>query len=118
MSPKTKLLFIAVAISSNVSAAVIYWDGGTGSIAANGDALSQGGTGTWNGSINNWDAGSGKAHVSWAKRFTAVFAGTSGTVTTGAALTVVGMTFNTDGYIITGTVSNPITLKGRANFFL
>ncbi len=115
MSPKTKLLFVAAAtihfFPPTSQAAAIFWDGGTSNIAANGDAVSQGGTGTWDGTIKNWDAGSGKAHIAWNKRFSAVFGGTSGTVTTGAALTVVGMTFSSDGYLITGTVSNPITLK-------
>ncbi len=103
---KPKFLFIATAVvgifSANLQAAVIYWDGGTVSITTNGDGISQGGSGTWDGSIKNWDKGSGLGHIAWNKRYTASFGGTAGTVTLGAALTVASLTFTTDGYILTG----------------
>ena len=94
------------------TAAVLYWDGGIISITANGDGLSQGGTGTWGGTTKNWDAGSGQAHVAWNKRYTAVFAGTAGIVTANPNLTVVGLIFNTDGYQIAGSSTLIIKAEG------
>ena len=112
MKPTKFLLFATAAIhlySTKAQAAVIYWDGGTIDITANGDGLSQGGTGTWGGMTKNWDSTSGRAHVAWSKRYTAVFGGTAGTVTTSANVTVAGLVFNTDGYIIAG--SSTILIK-------
>ena len=106
MKPLKFLLFATAAIHfclEKVQAANLYWDGGTIDITANGDGLSQGGTGTWSAMAKNWDSASGRAHVSWNKRYTAVFGGTAGTVTTSGNLTVAGLVFNTDGYIIAGS---------------
>ena len=102
----TGFLFSATAalylFSPKTEAAVLYWDGGTIDITANGDGLSQGGTGTW-GTARNWDSSSGRAHGSWSKRYTAVFGGTAGTVTTSGSLTAAGLVFNTAGYILAGS---------------
>lgn len=123
MKPKIILIALAAAnlFSPHTQAAVLYWDGGTTNIATNGDGISQGGSGTWDAGTSNWDAGSGRAHVSWAKRYGAVFSGTAGTVTLGGALTTLGLTFNVDGYIITGTSlltikSGGIVANGNTTF--
>jgi fibronectin-binding autotransporter adhesin len=91
----------AVALAQ--SAATFAWDGGTTDILSNGDGISQGGTGTWDVTIQNWDKGSGQPHAAWnnANNNTAVFGGTAGTVTLGLGITVGGLQFNTAGYTIT-----------------
>src|SRR5581483_6707304 len=42
----------------------------------------------------------------------AVFTGTAGTVTLGAPINAGGLLFNVDGYTITGTAGNPLSLSG------
>jgi len=123
MKPKILLIALAAAnlFSPSTQAAVLYWGGGTVNIAANCDGISQGESGTWDTGISNWDAGSGLAHVSWAKRYGAVSGGTGGTVTLGGALTTLCLTFNVDGYIITGTSiltikSGGIVANGNTTF--
>ncbi|BCX48445.1 hypothetical protein HAHE_23530 [Haloferula helveola] len=92
----------------------VYWDGGTTDIAAVGDGTSDGGSGTWDGTLLNWDAGSGVAHVAWNNGASdvPVFGGASGTVTiAGGGATAGGLDFDTDGYTIDG---DPLTLVGSA----
>jgi fibronectin-binding autotransporter adhesin len=84
------------------SAADRWWDGGTTNIAANGDGASQGGSGTWNTSTNNWDQGGAQPHIAWGNGSdTAIFGGTAGTVTLGEGITVGGLVFNTASYVVT-----------------
>ena len=78
------------------SAASLSWDqAGSGAL---------GGTGTWDTSATNW--WNGTADTNWATNTvtgdTAVFAGTAGTVTLGAAINALGLQFTTSGYTITG----------------
>ena len=101
--------FCALGVGTTARAATLYWDGGTGNIATNGDGISQGGSGTWNGTLKNWDPGAGLAHVSSASRDSVIFGGTAGTVTLGSNLTITGVTFATDGYTLTG--ANTLTIK-------
>jgi fibronectin-binding autotransporter adhesin len=63
-------------------------------------ATGGGGTGTWDTSTSNWFNGS--ASVPWTQGSSAIFGGTTGTVTVGAPITVQNMTFLTDGYTIAG----------------
>jgi fibronectin-binding autotransporter adhesin len=70
-------------------------------------ATGGGGTGTWDTSHANWFNGS--AAVPWTQGSSAIFAGTAGTLTVGAPITVQNMTFSTDGYTITG---NTLTVSG------
>jgi len=81
-----------------------WWDGGAASIGSNGDGTSQGGAGTWNTTIQNWDQGNGLAHVAWvnASNDIDIFSGTAGTVTFGGAVTVGGLQFDTAGYTLSG----------------
>jgi autotransporter-associated beta strand protein len=116
MKPKSNLRhFLAIAGSSllaisSASAANRYWDGGTTDIAGNGDGVSGGGTGTWDTTIKNWDAGA-SPYVAWinANNDTAIFAGTSGIVTLGSAVTATALTFSVGGYTITG---GTLTMSG------
>jgi len=90
-----------------------WWDGGTTNIVGTGDGVSQGGAGTWDTTIQNWDQGSGEPHGAWdnAGGNIASFGGTAGTVTLDTGITVGGLVFNTASYLIT---SNAITLTPGA----
>jgi len=107
---KTNLTLAAAAIlaAGTLQAADLYWDGGTIDIVTDGDGASDGGDGTWNTTLLNWDEGA-SAHVAWnnANNDNAIFGGTSGTVTidTGG-VTVGGVQFDTANYTITG---DPLT---------
>jgi len=96
---------------SSASAADLFWDGGTTDIAGNGNGVSDGGSGTWDTTISNWDAGNGVPYVAWnnANGDTARFAGTAGTVTVGSDVTASGLFFTAGGYTITG---GTITMTG------
>jgi autotransporter-associated beta strand protein len=81
------------------------WDPG-----ANHAAPGSGGTGTWDNSTANWWV-SGSADSAWSTVGNyAVFGGTAGTVTLGATVCAYGLTFETPGYIITG--SDTLILNG------
>jgi fibronectin-binding autotransporter adhesin len=106
------VLCLAAALgASPANAATLYWDGGTEDILTDGDGVSQGGAGTWDTTILNWDAGA-SPHVAWvnANNDTAEFAGTAGTVTLGTGITVGGLIFKTNNYILSG--ASTLTLDG------
>lgn len=90
-------------VYDNVVPEIQFWDGaGT---AANG-AIG-GGSGSWTGGRTNWTDVSGAANDSWGGRF-AVFQGAAGTVSVDGAISVTGMQFMTDGYVVaagTGSLS-------------
>ena len=97
-----------------------WWDGGTATIATNGDGASAGGSGTWDTTIQNWDQGSGLPHAAWdnGDDDTAVFAGTAGTVTLGAAVSASGLRFDSANYSITGgtlTLTSGGSIAANAN---
>jgi fibronectin-binding autotransporter adhesin len=81
----------------------LYWDGGTNDIPTDGDGASGGGSGTWDTTLRNWDAGAAP-HVVWNnyQDDTAVFDGTAGTVTLGTDIIAGGLTFNASNYVLTG----------------
>ena len=81
----------------------LYWDGGTADLAGNGNGASQGGDGTWNTAIQNWDLGSAYPHVAWynPNNDMAVFGGTGGTVTLGT-VAAGSVTFTNGAYTLTG----------------
>jgi autotransporter-associated beta strand protein len=83
---------------------VCYWDPGF----ENADPGS-GGNGSWDNSTTNWWL-SGTGDVVWSTGDYAVFASTAGTVTLGANVSADGLTFDTAGYVITG--SDTLTLNG------
>ena len=108
------LLAAAVALwAGSAHAGTVYWDGGTVDILTDGDGASDGGAGTWDITIFNWDAGVAP-HVAWinGNNDTAVLGGTAGTVTLGAGITAGGLTFGATDYILAG--ANTLTLGGAS----
>ena len=96
------LLTLPTAFAQNT----YYWDGGIFDIFDDGDGVSDGGAGTWDTALLNWDAGEG-AHVPWnnGTNDTAIFGGTGAAVTVGE-VTVGGIGFEANGYSIsTGTIT-------------
>lgn len=97
---------------SALRAADLYWDSdaaAVGNSAITGAGL--GGAGTWDAATTNWWDGVAGADNSWSAGSVAVFKGTAGLVTLGAAQSAAGLTFNTDGYELTNT-ANALTLTG------
>jgi len=88
-----------------------YWD-------VNQTAPGSGGTGLWNLSNLYWTPNSsdtlGPYNQAWnnAALDHAIFSGTAGEITLGAPITVNALTFNTNGYSISGTGGNILTLAG------
>ncbi|ARS26810.1 autotransporter-associated beta strand repeat-containing protein [Sphingomonas sp. KC8] len=101
---------LALGVPSAAWAGDRHWD-------ANGTGVSSGGTGTWNLTNLNWspngDGVSGPYNNPWinAALDNAIFGGTAGTVTIAAPVTVHDLTFNTHGYILSGST---LTLGGAA----
>ncbi len=96
----TKTYTLTVMRAASVSR---WWDGGSADIATPGDGISQGGaSGVWDTTTQNWDQGSGQAHVAWnnVNGDIAIFGGTAGTVTT-QDVRVGGLTF-TSAYTLNG----------------
>ncbi len=90
---------------ASVPAASLTWD--ADGVAGN----PTGGAGTWDTSALFWnDAGVMKAWNN-AGNDTAIFGGTGGTVTLGAAITAGGLTFNSTGYTLAGG-GHSLTLGG------
>jgi autotransporter-associated beta strand protein len=88
----------------------MYWDNegvAAGSRSTSGAGL--GGTGTWNASAVKWY--NGNCDVPWRSGHEAVFWGTAGTVTLGAAQTVNSLSFKTTGYTL---ASSTLTLGGSS----
>jgi autotransporter-associated beta strand protein len=90
-------------VYDNIVPEIQFWDGaGTTANGAIG-----GGSGSWTSSRTNWTDANGTANDSWGGRF-AVFQGAAGTVTVDGAISVTGMQFMTNGYVIaagTGSLS-------------
>ena len=81
-----------------------FWDGTnmvqTGTV--------NGGTGTWNPANTNWTNAAGNVNSVWSPGF-AVFEGAAGTVTLAQSMTITGLQFVTDGYLITTANGSTIT---------
>ena len=90
----------ALAIALTVlpaSAGSLFWDGTTSTADADG------GNGTWNTALTNWDTlATGGADSVWtnANNDTAVFGGAVGTVSLGTGIQVGGLQFDTAGYLV------------------
>ena len=109
-------------VAPPAQAATLWWDGGRTNIPANGNGASQGGSGIWNTTIRNWDAGA-VPHANWvnANNDTAVFGGTAGRVTNGADITVGRLIFATANYVLTNSIltfgtAGSISNSGTATF--
>jgi autotransporter-associated beta strand protein/T5SS/PEP-CTERM-associated repeat protein len=73
-----------------------FWDGADTSP----DGIVDGGNGVWDASATNWTNETGSANTAWSD-LTAVFSGpTGGTVDVVADVTVAGLQFATDGYLL------------------
>jgi fibronectin-binding autotransporter adhesin len=98
---------------NQAGAADKYWDGGTVN-GGNPVANANGGTGTWNNTLTNWDtAATGGSSVSWASGDNAFFSAAptnSSIVTLGEPITAHNLTFQVNGYTLTGNTT--ITLIG------
>ncbi len=103
------LLTISV---SSVQAATRYWDGGNADIAGNGNGDSEGGSGTWNTTLKNWDQGSGLARVAWTNGGNvAEIDGISQTLTLGANIVLGGIVQKSGGASVAiAGGSGPFTL--------
>jgi hypothetical protein len=116
MKPSSTLRsFLAITGSSLLGisyshASILYWDGTTSTVNADG------GAGAWNGS-GLWDTlAMAGANATWNSGDFAVFGGTaSPSVTTGAAITTSGIQFNTTGYTITADATNTLSFSGTSN---
>jgi autotransporter-associated beta strand protein len=95
-----------------VQAATRYWDGGSVDIATNGDGNSDGDSGIWNTTIENWDQGNGLAHVAWVNGGnTAEINGASQTLTLGANIILGGIVQKSGGTsVVIAGGSGPYTL--------
>jgi autotransporter-associated beta strand protein len=86
-----------------------FWDG-TGT--PNNGVIS-GGSGTWNGTNNNWTNSNGSTNSIWTGG-TADFGSVGGTVTVGAPINVQGLIFGVTGYTLNGAATAPLNLVGGA----
>lgn len=74
----------------------LTWDTTTG------DTAVVGGSGNWDGATTNWTADAGATNEIWTAGDNATFGGTAGTVTVVGTQDVENITFQTDGYQLTG----------------
>ncbi|UTH46322.1 autotransporter-associated beta strand repeat-containing protein [Loktanella salsilacus] len=79
-------------------AQALDWD--AGGAAANGSV--DGGTGDWDAGTQNWTSDAGVTNVIYTGGGDAVFGSTAGTVTVNGTQSVGDITFNSDGYTVTG----------------
>ncbi|MHA3775382.1 beta strand repeat-containing protein [Verrucomicrobiota bacterium sgz303538] len=98
---------LSLLVCTAAPAGVLNWD----SSPTVPDGLSAGGTGTWDltsntSGLNEWD--SGTAYVPWTNLGfdTAVFGGTSDTVTVSGTIATGGLKFQTSDYVLTGGTLN------------
>ena len=108
-APAGRRLLLAAALvaldvpwSLSAFAASLEW-------VANGTTPGSGGTGTWNTTTSRWFNGSSFQVWNNVSIDDAVFDGVAGTVTLGTPITVHNLTFNTGGYLVTGST---LTLSG------
>ncbi len=74
----------------------LHWD------IAPGDGAVTGGSGTWDDTTQNWTRDDGVTNEVWSDGAGAHFGGSGGTVTIDGTQEVVGLTFTSDGYTLTG----------------
>jgi autotransporter-associated beta strand protein len=122
--PVLAVLAVLLALAAPpAQAATRYWDGGSVDIATDGDSGSDGGSGTWDTTLKNWDQGSGLAHVAWVNGGnTAEINGASQTLTLGANIILGGIVQKSGGTsVVIAGGSGPYTLTLNitgANTFL
>ena len=95
--------------SVTIMAAGTFWDGSN----TTANSAVDGGTGTWDAITGNWTNAAGSANGAWVSGAnTAVFAGSSGTVTVSGTQSIGGLNFTTSGYTLAG---GTLSLAGTAN---
>jgi len=121
MKPKSAIRHFLAALGaatltiSSASAADVTWDIAPGTVGP-GDSAITGGDGTWDTTNGNWTTDAGANNIAWGNdnHDTAVFSGTAGTVGLGTGITIGGLKFNTDGYLITG---DTLTMGAAGSLF-
>ena len=108
---------------SPVQAATRYWDGGNADIPGNGDGNSDGVSGTWSTTLENWDQGPSLPHVAWVNgNDVADINGASQTLTLGSNIALGGIVQKSGGSTVAiAGGSGPFTLtlnNTGANTFL
>ncbi|TIX49717.1 hypothetical protein [Alteraurantiacibacter aquimixticola] len=102
-APSIAAALLATAITpAGAFAQSLEWDGA--GATANGTV--EGGSGTWDAATANWTSDGGTTNEAWNGGDVAVFGGTAGTVTVSGTQDVGGLTFQTDGYAVTGGTVN------------
>ena len=105
-------------LALGAQATLLYWDGGTSDIGANGDGASAGGAGIWNTTLMNWDQGA-LSHINWnsATPDSAIFGGTPSRITLGSSITAGSLTFAAAGYTLDDNTNTLVasTLVGAGN---
>ena len=89
-----------VNLVSAAGVTLAFWDGPSGP----NNGVIDGGDGVWNTANNNWTDANGAVNAPWGNGQFAIFQGNAGTVTveTDAGISVAGMQFAVDGYMVTG----------------
>ena len=88
-----------------------FWNGET----TTADGVVHGGTSTWDASSTNWTDPFGATSATWGA-LTAVFSGAASTVTVAEDVSVAGLQFGTDGYVLNGP--GAIQLTGSSSAIL
>ena len=101
-------IFEAALTCITAHSAILTWDIVPGVVGV-GDGAITGGGGTWDLTNGNWTADAGVNNLGWSNGDSAIFQGTGGAVTLGAAISVDDVTFATAGYSIT---AGTLTLAG------
>ena len=104
------------AISLNVNFHNLqFWDGANDSAPTIPGGV--GGSANWNTTTTNWTNEDGEVNNAWADLI-AVFGGTAGTVTLEEDVTISGMHFLTDGYVIESVAGETLTPSGEINILM
>jgi len=98
-----------VSLIVRVGPNIQYWDGAN--TAPGSVANGRGGDGVWNLGNTNWTNQAGTINAAWASG-SAVFAGQGGNVSVQGAINVAGLTFMSDGYVISTGAGGSLTFTG------
>lgn len=119
LSESIARLTVAAALSAAMlaavkSAATLYFDSDATTVGDSVSGAGLGGTGPWDQATANWWTGS--VEQAWSDGQNAVFAGSAGTLTLGAPVTVGNMVFRTTGYTIApSSLTDPTTVSFGSN---
>ncbi len=112
LPPNTAVVQTAVATQVNLIVSnglpVNFWDG----TPTTSNGVIDGGNGTWNNSTPNWTNANGTVNQSYIPGL-AIFAGAAGTATLAENVTANVLQFTTNGYVVSPTTSEAITLQSQ-----